>query len=899
MKFQRVLMIAGFSTWTWVASAAPEATEPPPPEKSLETLVQELADPKFRTREEASRKIWQIGDPALSALQAVADGKDPEQVYRARELIRKIQLFITPETDPAVIDLVERYAKASESEKVNLFEKLARRRAWRQLLKLYSTESNAELRENLEEPLRSNHQGGFGISAVAVIAARESLGRGDAKGAQEFLEMAPATPVGLLALADFHQSQGTLDAELKRALTLKGAQADAWKLALYRASGNIQAAKNAATAAGEPKIAAVMSTLLGDPLPWLQREPTDSESEQKATAYTDLAIRRWQGKPIRELDQYPLMLALNGRKGPDQAAGMNALFLLGETTVAEAAFVKISKYGAFGYNEMLERIPEALKALGIDSEKPDYTAWVGERIAKMAKEDKEEYNASEATLDLLYMVNFLESRGLGQQAEDAYLKPLLALAKSDEDHFTKFLKYLCGTTRAARSRHDGAPELLKKVIVGWAGDREERWEDALDLLFGEQEETRDLWEWLAELDPQASREDRFSGMLSIFGVGRDPGKLRAKWVDLAWADLEKTPAEKREGVMEKITFLVAQSQDATNQLKLWDMLPADKREDIMGGIPLDIFTAAGRWNEAAEGQLKLIEARAKAKVDPVPTLHAHAAAFLRRAGRAEEAVKHDEWVEKLALGYDAEAISVAYSDGDDYARAAVWMERAVRECNPENIERLGRVLEGHRALLMEQGKWLEMAAHAEVMAQIEACATTSDSSPVGLQIIRFQSDLGRALANLKTDRAGSIAIINQALKNFPSDGSLADDFFPSVRKAGLMKEHDEWFDISWKRMSAAVRQFPECDNTCNTAAWLASRARLKLDEAEKLETKVIAMNPEESSYLDTMAEIHFVKGDRKKAVEYSTRAVNFEPSGPQAPILRRQQERFRTEPLPP
>ena len=47
-----------------------------------------------------------------------------------------------------------------------------------------------------------------------------------------------------------HRSQGTLEAELKRAKTLKGVRADAWQLALYRASGNLEAARDAATAGG-------------------------------------------------------------------------------------------------------------------------------------------------------------------------------------------------------------------------------------------------------------------------------------------------------------------------------------------------------------------------------------------------------------------------------------------------------------------------------------------------------------------------------------------------------------------------------------------------------------------------------------------------------------------------
>ena len=94
------------------------------PEKSLEVLILELADPQFRTREEASRRIWEMGESALPALQSTVAGMDPEQAYRARELVRKIQLYLTPETDPVVIQLTERWEKASPDEKVALFEKL-------------------------------------------------------------------------------------------------------------------------------------------------------------------------------------------------------------------------------------------------------------------------------------------------------------------------------------------------------------------------------------------------------------------------------------------------------------------------------------------------------------------------------------------------------------------------------------------------------------------------------------------------------------------------------------------------------------------------------------------------------------------------------------------------------
>ena len=244
MNFQSVVRVTGLSAWAWVAAAAPDTSREAGlmvPEKPLAALIQDLADDKFRVRENASREIWKIGESALDALQETAAGKDPEQAYRAAELIRKIQLHITPDTDPAVIGLVERFAKASPNEKVALFDQMHKRRAWRQILKLYAAETSPEIQIRL---LRS-------VEGVAVVAARERLLVGDVKGAREFLEMAPADAEGLLALADFHRSQGTLDAELKRAKTLKGAQADAWQLALYRAAGNLEAARNAADAAGE------------------------------------------------------------------------------------------------------------------------------------------------------------------------------------------------------------------------------------------------------------------------------------------------------------------------------------------------------------------------------------------------------------------------------------------------------------------------------------------------------------------------------------------------------------------------------------------------------------------------------------------------------------------------
>lgn len=898
MKFQSFVTATGISALAWVAAAAPDGAADPGlavAEKSIGAWVDDLAHQKYRTREEASRKIWAIGDPALPELQEAASGPDPEQAYRARELIRKIQMHITPETDPEVVQLVERFDKALIDEKVNLFDKLYRKRAWRQILKLYAAEANPEMQSRLEDALRSRMAGVDGVAGVAVTAARECLLDGDAKAAREYLEMAPANPQGLLALADFHRSQGTLDAELERAKTLEGARGQAWQFALQRAAGNLDAARDAAEAAGSTRLSAAMAALAGDPLPWLLSCEVDAEGKKISSSYVELAIRRWQDKPIRPAELDVLARAANSRNRPSgRITAINSLFLLGEPALAEPAFLKNAPLEAFHYFEMLERIPDALKALGLDPEKPDYASWVEKRIDNISKGDGEnEQDTGMDTQELALLAHFLEHRGMHAVAAEAYLKPLATFAENDAKNYAEFLGTLFGSS--LRGGVLGAPQLARDAAVAWAGESDDRWEEVITAAFGGEDETLAIWDWLDELNPKSSRVERLDGLLALCGMGRDKLGLRRKWLDLAWDSLKKSPEEMRPPLLEMMSFLADRNPDVAMSLRIWEMLPEASRKEMDGDRHLMNLSAAGRWQEAADFFLKQIDLISKSSADPQPFFFAYAAACLRKAGRVEEATAQDALVDKLALGNDAMLIASAYAFGYDFKRAADWRARAARQSDPEDPQTYVRALESHLEALMEEGRWKEAGSVAEVLAQIVVSEDSISTAPLAGLKLRLQSDLGRALANLKTDRAGSIAMLARCLKMFPSDGSLADEFFPALRKMGLVKEHDEWFQQSWERMSAVVARFPDSDNTCNTAAWLAARAMRKLDEAEALEMKALANNPDQSAYLDTMAEIHFARGDRQKALEWSTKAVNFLPADP---MLRRQHERFRTAPLP-
>lgn len=899
MKFQGMVVAAGLSAWMagMAATVEPGATPAAAVAKPLEGLIEELADQQFKVREQASLELWKIGDPAVAALKVAAAGGEPERAYRAREILRKIELFISPETDPEVIKLVESYTTANPAEKANLFGRLNRRRAWRQILKLFAGETNPDLQMRLQQQLRENNGFVYGISGVAVVAARECLIRGDAAGARDYLELAPADSHGMMALADFHRSQGTLPEEMEKAKTLSNPKAAGWLLALYRASGELQSASKAAEAAGETQIAAITAMLLGDPEPWLsgKSEPGEGNPTRAPKIYTDLALKRWRGATLRAADLEGVIKSAASRNPSDRNTGVNWLFLLGEARAGEDAYFKTSPRDAFIYLDSMERIPEALAALGLEGESPDYAAWINERLERVLKIDEEDdEDSSKDLLDLLTLSNFFERRGLHSKGIELFVKPMLKLADKDDRKFLKVLGALFSNMKGGMTSGAGSPRLAAEITAEWAGENADRWEDAVNAALGEADGAVSLWDWTLELDPKASRSGRLDALLALSGNVPDSDGLRQRWLDLIWAQIDQTPMEKRQPLVSKLLMFTNAMPDLEILTKAAEVLPqVEGKKDFGDGIRQQ-YASALMLKEGVSGELDRIGYGAKLKENPDPSWHAYAATLLRKDGRAEEAAAEDVWVDKLALGRDAFKICGYYMSGNEFSKANEWLERSILQA--EGTEQSVPILATYGQNLLNAGNWKVAAAVFEVIAA--QCASDSmPFYPAKSLSYRIQADMSRALSNLDKDRAGSIAILRKCHGMSPIDGSLADYFFPSLRKAGLMQEHAEWFKLTWDGITKVLNQYPQAEVTCNTAGWLAAKAASNLDEAAEIEMRALALNPQEPNYLDTMAEIEFSKGNRDKALEWSAKAINF-ASLLELELFRRQYEHFRADPFP-
>jgi hypothetical protein len=860
--------------------AAPPVHDPAPAAPAaIPALIAELANDSFPVREAATQQLWQLGAAALEELKLAAAGADPEAAHRAKQLLHKIELHITPETDPAVIALVERYQKAALSEKIALLKAMREKRAYRQILKLYAAETDARLRGELQAT----------VSGIAMFAARERLFKGDAAGARELLELAPADTRGLMALAAFHRANGTLEEELARAKTSTAKGTHAWQLALHRSAGNLKEAQAAAIAAGEPAIAATMAMLAGDPVPWLEHGNATHPAGQDVDLYTPLALKRWQDHALRKADLEPALKLLNSRTPSTRAQAFSSLFLLGEATTVEAAFAKSSPLDGFIYFESLERIPEALTALGLDPDQPDYTTWAATRFALLSKKPDASNTASG---ELIALASFLENRGLHEQLAAAFDAPLARLAKKDLDTFSGLLGALFGN----RFVRTGVVGPLLGAGTAWAGDDPERWEELVAAAFGDDDETLACWKWLAELNADATPAQRLAAMLALGGYGTDPAGLRDHWLALAWAAITQANAEQQPALLTHLAVLIGQAGDAATNLKIRDLRPPNEPLTELDGLHLLQFSAAGRWEDASKIILQLLSSKAEIDPNTRPDLHAYAASCLRRAGHPDAAAVHDAWVEKLALG-DASTylrIGHGYAFGADYARCSEWWDRAAREAAPEN-DNYVNVLTVHAGDLLKRGLWRQAAATSEVLAQISSGPNFRSSSPLVFLRMRLQADQARGLSLLASAPAKALALLEKCHALLPCDGSLADYFFPALRQAGLIQQHDAWFESTWQQIQAVIARYPNAHNTRNTAAWLAARAMRRLDEAEAHLNKALATHPNQAAYLDTMAELQFARGNRKQAIKWSDKSVNFMPTDDD---VRRQNHRFTNDPLP-
>ncbi len=141
--------------------------------------------------------------------------------------------------------------------------------------------------------------------------------------------------------------------------------------------------------------------------------------------------------------------------------------------------------------------------------------------------------------------------------------------------------------------------------------------------------------------------------------------------------------------------------------------------------------------------------------------------------------------------------------------------------------------------------------------------------------------------------AEAIEELHQAEAVQPANIQLALDCDADLRKHGAADEADALYRRMLEQHEAFCRDFPRSGTYHNDLAWLAANLDRDLDKALAHAQRAVELEPQSAGILDTLAEVHFRRGNRAEAVRLTKRCLEMEPEGEH---YKKQLARFEAKP---
>ncbi|HET6574714.1 MAG TPA: hypothetical protein VFG68_13995 [Fimbriiglobus sp.] len=200
------------------------------------------------------------------------------------------------------------------------------------------------------------------------------------------------------------------------------------------------------------------------------------------------------------------------------------------------------------------------------------------------------------------------------------------------------------------------------------------------------------------------------------------------------------------------------------------------------------------------------------------------------AGRERSLAREAGWVAEVYIGNVWNQVARASVVVKDYAAAAAAHRRAI-----------------HYLLRNFGVGYVEGAAYLTVPQGARGYAARS------------------LLAAGKADEA--VARAKECLAVMPGHSELVIAMVPGLDRLGRKKEADELFKLVWDAYGAVVQKYPNSGWAHYSAAWVAAGCRRELDAALAHAKKAVELDPELKAHKEALAEVHFRRGERDRAVE--------------------------------
>jgi len=851
-------------------------------------LVAQLGDESYQVREAATKGLWNLGEEGIEAIREGVGTDDPEISHRARIVLRRILTGITPETSPRIVEMVQRYFDSDPARKKDVFEDLLEAKAYIQMLRIYRFEEDEASRRSCGELVEK---------AIMPLALME-LAEGNLEQAEEILRLAPATIENHRRLSCLLRMQDKLDEEMAIAglsvdygedgkVTEATREVGNFQLALLRSKGRHQEARQLAEKLGRTDAVAVMALLEGDPGPYLKWYMDRPNESVIVRAHAETVLRRW------ELDHENANRLMNrmaeeaAGEGDERREAMLSLLLNGNLEAGLPLVFRANKDAAFTYYETVEEPGKAVQVFGYTGTPEEKAQWLRKRFDILRKDwsdsEKERY-------EVLTIASFLHTRGERQEGREI-MDELSRIAFAEGR--SNWLEFIGRLNDLGGSLYELAFFIASEKLTPESKDRDDL--RVVTHLFGEGDSAPRLWRALGEIEPDKQQRIILLGGLYGF-VHIEEERLKAFFgrVKEVAADEEHRPQ-----ILADLLEAAESRDDATVSIRLLQELMKDDPDEKWEKKLAAYYGYVSDW-ESSIATLKEILEKEPTNVRYL----AHYGSALIRAGRGEEARRPLDAVETFSLDEPIRLLRLAIDvqRSGALAEAEGYWRKLVGTGSPADWywQTAASYFSKHAR---HNKQWRVAAAFAEVDAMQYLKGRSTFINPVSFIRKRFIADLYRALAlHQEGNTEEAMKLFRSSFEILNGDGILADDYFPLLREAGLVEEHDRNFRIVYQRLGASIEAYPRAHNTYNSAAWMASRACRELPDALKKIEKALSMRPRQAAYLDTMAEVWFARRDREKAVEWSRRAVQESFHGGSSSDagvgLREQYDRFVSDEFP-
>lgn len=891
---------------TLLLFCAPGVAAEVPSSEAVALAVEQLGDARFQVRQQATEFLWAIGPAIRPQLEQAAASLDPEVRLRANSILDRYRHGIFVETPQPVVKLINQFRYGDEREQRRAYRQLAVEGSVETLLALLELVTKTTHRTEIQKLLLDRLEADEDVDRIVAltrqwrqdnsseileqriqVSLRRQVPRlllaGRRGLAESILVDAATSDPGMRDWAVYLLLEGRLSEEIKAAAAAAGSDPIKSRrlVHLWRVAGELDQARRAAERLGEDGHDLLRGLLL---------ELRDWEGLASLMVERIDGSRYPTGRNVEAFGYAAAAFRLSGDEQQFQQvlAKLEALAEANSSMdkwCAEALLVnhEIEK-GLAIHKQRLDE--SAFEMLCVQDRYQDAFLWAGlpnphdvdanlEWFRKVASKA----SGNVASTNRRFLLAASVARALYQLGErDQALRAWDMLADAVRSQRGNSLleavmkaELRVGLWRRASRR---AATILAKS----------RYPDPFPHLFPRNTDAaRFWWRHLMEVESLGSREALVAAarLLKVLPDDVDPQQALRR-IELARGEgvsaeaIEQLTAEEADRLiaLAETCFLHERADWALPLLKA----AATQRAAAATKLA-DLAAERSDWIEAERWYGRAIELEPSATLPRY--LHGHA---LEQLGRKDEGLRQRRLAKLLPLANSQARRQLAAGLRQRGLSAEAAEQWKLIVCSADLLASLTGGFQDTALIdaiqqignsttddLLRRTNYWELMHLSCLEAKLHIPNYRGYfHTPYVLHKTRAQAYLQQG----DPDRALEEIEISQAF--MPGNIELAEHLVPPLREAGRESAADRLFEQTYAFVAAICLEFPDSPLHHNNLAWLSARCDRRLDEALSHARRALELAPDTPSYLDTLGEVHFRRGEFEQAVQCAERCLELD-----------------------